>query len=367
MFINKFFALLFCLFPTVCLAEVHIFTVMPKSGPHKVFGDELTFGAQIAVDQINASGGLHGHKLVLSFIDDACNETLALSTAQMLSYHPSAKPKLVIGPYCSGGLQKIAETYKKAKIFQIVPAFLNAKEAQKSPHGIIKLFGNKESAASDVFDFYNKHFAGLKVALVSSTENSDFDTSVLNIFKRRGKASLIKQYHASDFQSLDDLTEALIQNNESIILMFSRPKHTAKIIKKVYSRNPKTVFITSRYLATSDFFLHAENYLNTTYFMALEEFESNPELTQSTVNLRLKGIEFKGLNIYGYTAVRLWAEIVKKNKTFDYDKLSAYIKKHGLKTSWGETFYNNGNTATPLKYSFYQFQNGEFIPFFSEK
>ena len=360
MVILKLFILLFFFIPASCLAEVNIFTVIPKSGPYQVFGNELTFGAQTAVDQINDSGGILGQKLQLSFIDDACNETLALSTAQMLSHHPSAKPKLVIGPYCSNGLEKIAKTYRQAKIFQIVPAFLSAKEANKSPSGILKLFGNKESASSDVFDFYNTHFAGFNVALISSDENTDFDTTLINAFKKRGKSSLIKQYHDSDFQSLDALSEAIIKNNENIILMFSRPKHTAKLIRKIHSRAPQTIFITSRYLATSDFFLNAENHLENTYFMALPEFETNPELAQNMVNLRLKGIEFKGLNIYGYTAVQLWAEMVKKNKTFDYDKLSSYIKKHGLKTSWGETFYNNGNTSKPLKYLFYKFQNNEF-------
>lgn len=361
--IKKIFVLLFFFLPTICLAEVNIFTVVPKSGPYKTFGDELTFGAQVAVDQINDAGGLLGQKIQLSFIDDACNETLALSTAQMLSFHPLAKPDLVIGPYCSDGLSEIAKTYQKAKIFQIVPAFLSAKESKKSPFGILKLFGNKESAASDVFDFYNTHFAGLKAAIISSNEISDFDTAILNTFKKHGKAALITQYRDSDFQSLDDLSKELTQNNENIIFMFSRPKHTAKIIKKVYLRSPQTIFITSRYLATPDFFLNAADYLDTTYFMALPEFENDPQMAQNVVNLRLKGIEFKGLNIYGYTAVQLWAEMVKKNKTFNYDKLSSYIKKHGLKTSWGETFYNNGNTSKPLKYFFYKFQNDEFILF----
>lgn len=363
MFAKRFLTLLFCLFPAVCLAEVHVFTIVPKSGPYKVFGEELTSGAQIAVDEINASGGLLGQKLQLSFIDDACNETLALSTAQMLSSHSVSKPKLVIGPYCSDGLTEIAKTYQKAKIFQIVPAFLTAKEANKSSIGMIKLFGNKETAAADLFDFYNANFAGLKVALISSGENSDFDAGILSTFKKRGKTSLIKQYNTADFQSINELVDALTQNDENIIFMFSRPKHTAKIIKKIHLRNPQTKFITSRYMATPDFFINASNYLDTTYFMTLPEFDDNPEMAQNVVNLRLKGVEFKGLNIYGYTAVQLWAEIVKKTKSFDYNKLSSYIKKNGLKTSWGETFYNNGNTSKPLKYSFYKFQGDEFIPF----
>ena len=214
-----------------------------------------------------------------------------------------------------------------------------------------------------MFDFYNKNFAGLKAALITSSENSDFDASILSVFKKHGKSGLLKVYHLADFHSLDALSEALIHNGESIILMFNSPKHTAKLIKKTFHLAPQTIFITSRYLATSDFFLNTNNNLDTTYFMALPELEDTPDMAQNVVNLRLKGVEFKGLNIYGYTAIRLWAEIVKKNKTFDYDKLSAYIQKNGLKTSWGKTFYNNGNASKPLKYTFYKFQDGEFVLF----
>jgi len=354
------FALYF-LYPALSMADAYVFAVVPKSGPYKVFGDELTLGAQVAVDEINASGGLQRQKLQLIFIDDACNETLALSTAQMLSFHPKTKPSLIIGPYCSGGLQKIAETYRRAKIFQIVPAFLSSDEARQSASGLIKLFGNKETAASDLFDFYNANFAGLSVALISFSEDKTFDNAIMESFKKHGKSSLVHNYHFSDYNSLDDLTDALVHNKENIIMAFSEPKHTAKIIKKVSAQTSQAIFITSRYLATSDFFINAEDNLKTTYFMALSELENKPEMVENVVTLRLKGIEFQGLNIYGYTAVKLWAELVKKAKTFNYDKLSSYIKKYGLQTSWGETFYNNGNLSDPIKYVFYQFKNDEFI------
>ena len=351
----------FCLISPICYGDIEIVTVMPKSGDYQTWGNELTEGARIAVDELNKKGGLNGQKLNLTSIDDACSETLALSTAQMLALKSENKPTLVIGPYCSDGLENIAKTYKSAKIFQIVPAMLSASQSNKTHSGLIKLFGNKEQAATDLFSFYNEHFAGDNVALISSTENQTLDASILKTFKNHGKSSLIHQYNIQSFEDLDQLVARLNEQNEKIVLVFDRPKHTAKIIKKLKQLNKNVVFITSRYIATPDFFKNAADYLDTTHFMALSELEDKPQMAKEFANLRLKGIEFKGLNIYGYTAVKMWAELVKSAKTTNYDKLAQYIKKRGFKTSWGESFFNNGNIKKPLKYSFYKFQGQEYV------
>ena len=75
----------------ICKAEVRVAIIVPKTGEYKVWGDELVFGAQTAVDEINNNGGIMGEKLELSTIDDTCSDNLAVSTAQMLSVSSSIK------------------------------------------------------------------------------------------------------------------------------------------------------------------------------------------------------------------------------------------------------------------------------------
>ncbi len=349
------------LIPAVCIADIRVATVMPKSGAYKVWGDELNEGAKIAIDEINQKGGLNGEKLNLISIDDPCSETLALSTAQMLALKKEDKPALVIGPYCSEGLENIAKTYQKAKIFHIVPSLLNAQNRTPNSFGMIKMFGSIDQAAADLFSFYNDHYAGKNVAVISSPENKNFNDIILEVFKNHGKSSLIKTYDPQNYESVNDLVSALNDANENIILIFDTPKRTGKIIKKLKQINEDATFITSRYIATPDFFKHALNYLDTTHFIALSELEDKPQMAKEFANLRLKGIEFKGLNIYGYTAVKMWAELAKSAKTTNYTKLASKIKKHGFQTSWGETFFNNGNIKKPLKYAFYKFQGHEYV------
>lgn len=84
-------------------ADVNVAVIAPQSGSREMFGREIWEGAQIAVDELNENGGLHGEKVNLIMIDDRCDDRFAVSTAQMISLHMSRKDKvnLVIGPYCS--------------------------------------------------------------------------------------------------------------------------------------------------------------------------------------------------------------------------------------------------------------------------
>ena len=45
-------------------------------------GKDLTDGAQMAVAEINAAGGVLGRKLELSVVDDACDATIAYEAAK---------------------------------------------------------------------------------------------------------------------------------------------------------------------------------------------------------------------------------------------------------------------------------------------
>lgn len=356
---------LFVLFyAPICMAEIRIAIVVPKTGEYKVWGDELIFGAQTAVDEVNKSGGIEGKKLKLVSIDDTCSENLAISTAQMLSVSSSIKPSLVIGPYCSNSFSEVAQIYSKAKIFQIVPSTLTYQDTSLKHKGVMKLVSFKEQIGKDFFSFYNQKFAGMKTALIYDNKTDgakEIALAVADEFRKHGKISLLKQYNFNDYKNLDDLANEIVTSGYQIVYLAGTPKKNAKIIKKVTILNSDEIFFTSKYTTTDAFFENALGYLDNVYFMALPSFENKPEFTEHMVNLRLQGIEFDGLNIYGYAAVKMWADLVEHTKSLSYDKLAVSIQSKKIHNVWKDSFYNNTSSVNPLHYIFYSYQNGDFV------
>ena len=78
---------------------VNVAVVAPRVGYMAKFGNELAEGAQIAVDIINQNGGINGEKVNLIMVDDRCQDSFAVSAAQMMSVNSSDHDKisLVIG------------------------------------------------------------------------------------------------------------------------------------------------------------------------------------------------------------------------------------------------------------------------------
>ena len=56
---------------TPAFAQIKIASVGPMTGQYAAFGEQLRRGAEMAVADINAAGGVNGQKLELTIGDDA--------------------------------------------------------------------------------------------------------------------------------------------------------------------------------------------------------------------------------------------------------------------------------------------------------
>ncbi len=95
----------------------------PLTGDSAQFGAQLRMGAELAIEELNAAGGLHGSKIQGLFEDDAANPREAGSVAQKLAGNPSVYA--VIGHFNSSCSLAGKPIYKEAGLMQISPASTN--------------------------------------------------------------------------------------------------------------------------------------------------------------------------------------------------------------------------------------------------
>src|SRR5256885_14249779 len=84
---------------TPAFAQIKIASVGPMSGQYAAFGEQLRKGAEMAVADINAAGGVNGQKLELQIGDDACDPKQATAGAHKLA---SDKVGVGAGHYSPG-------------------------------------------------------------------------------------------------------------------------------------------------------------------------------------------------------------------------------------------------------------------------
>lgn len=349
----------FFLMPCFAQAEMKITLIAPQSGEYKIWGDELVQGAKIAIDDINKNGGVNGKKLSLEVIDDPCSENLALSTAQMISVRRE-KPVLVIGPYCSDGYQKIAQTYVKAKIFQIMPMMRDSENAFHQLNSVYKIGSINPHSGRDFYDFYNKHTPGIHAAVVFDPNDKDFvhaAQTAEDTFRRHGKASLLTVIPMEKDPEIS--AQNVVETKSKIVFILGKPKKIAKMIRFLKKSDQNITLITGRYLIGDSLKEYADGYLEDIYFMGMPAIDDEPEFAEQLVKLRLRGIDLSGLNADSFIAIKSWEEIVRQAGSASYNKVMKQSRKIGNQNPW--SFSTSADHH--ISYVYYRFKDGEFIPY----
>lgn len=92
--------------------------LIPQSGSEAAIGPYMSNAAQMAVDEINAKGGVLGRKLELRTADDACDPQTAAAGANKLVTEGIT---VSVGGYCSGATLPTLPIFNKAGIPMIIP------------------------------------------------------------------------------------------------------------------------------------------------------------------------------------------------------------------------------------------------------
>ena len=358
------YGLILALWAAPAAANMTVAVITPKAGVWAKQGAELTAGAKKAAEEINANGGLLKQKIKILDIDDQCNDSIAVSTAQMLALRKDKKIALVIGPYCSNSFEAVAQTYASAKIFQIIPTTVDFAQAKTVQKGLIKMLGYTSQQAVDFFKYYNAHFAGEKVAIISNVNNaqsSEIAQAVNDQFAKHGKTVVVQNYTYDMAQNdYEKLAKRVIKDGNKLAFVTGSAKQIRKTARYLKEKNKNFIVFINKYQATEEYFKSLEELAEGTYVLELSGKNDDPEFAETLVKLRLSGFETDGLALYGYSALKLWEALVKKAGSFDYAKVSAKANNGKIKTDLGNHMFHNGAPKDNESYAVYLYQNGHF-------
>ncbi|HZH11935.1 MAG TPA: branched-chain amino acid ABC transporter substrate-binding protein [Microvirga sp.] len=148
---------------SVAQAQIKIGVAGPITGPNAVFGAQLTNGAEQAVDDINAAGGILGQKLELVRGDDVSDPRQGVSIANKFA---SEGVRFVVGHFNSGVSIPSSEVYAENGIVQITPASTNPQLTERGLQTIFRTCGRDDQQGAVAGNFLLQNYKGKKVAVV---------------------------------------------------------------------------------------------------------------------------------------------------------------------------------------------------------
>ena len=144
-------------------AQVKMGVIGPITGPNAAFGAQLKNGAEQAVADINAKGGMMGQKIELSFGDDVSDPKQGVSVANKFV---GDGVKFVVGAFNSGVTEPSSNVFQENGVLQITPASTNPKLTERGMWNLFRTCGRDDQQGAVAAAYILKNYKGKKVAIV---------------------------------------------------------------------------------------------------------------------------------------------------------------------------------------------------------
>src|SRR5690554_5704375 len=119
-------------------AEIKIGIAGPMTGPVAQYGDMQFSGSRMAIERINAAGGVMGEQLVAVEVDDVCDPKQAVTVANRLV---NQGVQYVVGHLCSSSTQPASDIYEDEGILMITPAATSPEITQRGYELVFRTIG----------------------------------------------------------------------------------------------------------------------------------------------------------------------------------------------------------------------------------
>ncbi len=353
------------LMATPALAQIKIGSAGPMTGSNAAFGEQLRRGAGMAVEDINAAGGVNGKKLELVIGDDACDPKQATAVANKMV---SDKVAFVAGHFCSGSSIPASDIYKEAKILQITPASTNIKLTDdaftKGNTTVFRTCGRDDVQGATVGAYLLKHHKNAKVAVLH--DKSPYGKGVADETKKainKGglKEAMYEAYNADD-KDFTALINKMKQAKVDILVLGGYHTAGALIIKQSREQGLGAQMVGFDSLETAEFAQLGGAATNGVLMSFPPKVEDDPKNAALVKKFRDAKYNPEGYTLFSYAAVKVWADAANKAKSTDAAAVAAALRGNTYDSAVGVlAFDQKGDIKNPV-YDIYVWKDGKSFP-----
>src|ERR1043166_794758 len=224
----------------------------PMTGGESAFGRQMKNGAEQAVDDINAAGGVLGKKLSLQVGDDACDPKQARSFAKKFA---SAKIPFGAGHYCSSSSIPASEAYADGNVLQITPASTNPTFTERGLWNTFRVCGRDDQQGAVAGAYIAKNYKGKNIAVLhdKTTYGKGLADETKKALNKAGvKEKLYEAYNKGD-KDFTALVSKIKLNNIDIVFVGGYHQESGLILRQMRDQGLKTVLMAGDALADKEF------------------------------------------------------------------------------------------------------------------
>jgi branched-chain amino acid transport system substrate-binding protein len=337
-----------------------IAVVGPVTGQYASFGAQMQNGAELAVADINAAGGLLGKKLELEIGDDACDPKQAVAVANQMAGKGVA---LVAGHYCSGSSIPASKVYAEADLVQISPASTNpALTDDRAGPNIYRVCGRDDQQGSVAGNYLAKHFADKNIALVhdKTAYGKGIADEVKKTLNAAGKQETMYEAITAGEKDYSALVSKLKQANIDVLYLGGYHTEAGLIARQMRDQGMNTILMGGDALVTQEYWSITGPAGEGTLMTFSPDPRKNPAAADVVKRFKDKGIEPEGYVLYTYAAVQAWKQAAEKAKSTASADVIKALNDTDFDTVIGKFKFNEKGDPNLPPYAVYRWSNGTY-------
>jgi branched-chain amino acid transport system substrate-binding protein len=328
----------------------------PMTGGESAFGRQMKNGAEQAVADINAAGGVLGKKLALDVEDDACDPKQARSVAEKIA---SAKIPFVAGHYCSSASIPASEAYADGNVLQITPASTNPLFTERKLWNVARVCGRDDQQGLVAAQYIAKNFKGKNVAILNDKTTygkglADETKKALN--KAGFTEKMFESYNKGD-KDFNAIVSRLKRENIDLVYVGGYHQESGLILRQMRDQGLHTVLMAGDALADKEFASITGPAAEGTLFTFGPDPRNKPTAKSIVDRFKARNIDPEGYTLYTYAAMQVWSQAAAKAGTTDPKKVMDTIKGGTWDTVIGKMEYDSKGDIKQIDYVVYKWDS----------
>ena len=339
----------------------------PLSGPLASLGQQVLMGAQVAIDEINAKGGVLGRKLALKTADDGCEPARAVEAARRLTQVD--KIAAMIGHACAPASFAAAPVYAAARVIMMTPApadrRLTEAAAKNGWRNTFLMAGSVENQGFAAGTYLARRYKGNGIALVSdqSSYGADLAEGFKHALKDRSTSMMFETSLTGNVVDVKPTVDQMRAARPAAVYLATTPANAAALVKRAKEVGLDMTFVSGNAIGRPEFLQIAQGAAEGVLSTTLADARSLPAAADAVARLRERGAAAEGYTLYAYAAVQVLAQAIDKAGSTELDRVEPVLRQQSFPTAIGNVRFDKEGDRDASEVAFSQWRDKSLAPF----
>ena len=341
-------------------AEILIASVGPMTGPYASIGEQMRRGAEMAVADINAKGGVLGQTVMLQVEDDICDADRAVAVAGKAAADGVV---FVAGHFCSGASIPASRVYQQNGIVQISPGSTNPKLTDEGGDNVFRVCGRDDEQGVVAGAFLAENYGARKIAILH--DGTAYGTGLAEVTKaelnRQGVAEAMYEAYTPQLDDYSGVVGKMQAAGIDVFYLGGYHTEAAIMIRQAHEMGYRPQLLSGDALITEEFWAIAGEAAAGTLMTFSPDPRKNPVAASVVGKFRAKmNYEPEGYTLYSYGAVQPWAQAAELAGSTDADKVVEAMRNGRFSTVLGRITFDSKGDVTAPGYVLYEWYDGAY-------